>query len=155
MLRQFFRHIGIIGITIFITVVAIIVSVTLRFVIAWVVFEGTVSVENIALAAFIPAIIAPVMAYIFAKLLKQIDDAEFKNAQLILELQEALAEARTLSGLLPICATCKKIRDDAGYWHQVEVYICEHAEVDFSHGLCPECNQDLKAQIAELKKSKV
>jgi AmiR/NasT family two-component response regulator len=55
------------------------------------------------------------------------------------ELQLALGNVRTLSGLLPICAHCKKIRDDAGYWHQVELYLQKHAEVKFSHGLCPDC----------------
>ena len=55
------------------------------------------------------------------------------------ELQEALKKVKALSGLLPICADCKKIRDDSGYWHQVEVYFREHSEADFSHGICPEC----------------
>ena len=155
MLRQFVRRIGIAGITTLITIVAIIISVTLRIIIALMSVDGRVTLELVIISALIPALIAPVMSVIFAKLLKQIDDAEIRNARLVVELQEALAKAKTLSGLLPICASCKKIRDDAGYWHQVEVYIRDHAEVDFSHGLCPECNLDLKAQIAELKKAKI
>jgi AmiR/NasT family two-component response regulator len=59
------------------------------------------------------------------------------------ELQAALAKVKVLSGLLPICASCKKIRDDQGYWHQVEVYIRDHSEVEFSHGLCPSCARKL------------
>lgn len=59
--------------------------------------------------------------------------------QLNQELQTALAKVKSLNGLLPICASCKKIRDDQGYWQQVEVYIREHSEADFTHGLCPEC----------------
>ena len=59
------------------------------------------------------------------------------------ELQEALAVVKTLSGLLPICASCKNIRDDQGYWHQVEVYIRDHSDVEFSHGLCPTCAEKL------------
>jgi len=55
------------------------------------------------------------------------------------KLQDALAEVKTLSGLLPICAHCKKIRDDKGYWHQIEAYIRDHSEADFSHSICPEC----------------
>jgi AmiR/NasT family two-component response regulator len=55
------------------------------------------------------------------------------------ELQAALAKVKMLSGLLPICASCKKIRDDQGYWQQVEVYIQNHSEVEFSHGFCPDC----------------
>ena len=49
------------------------------------------------------------------------------------------AEVKTLSGLLPICASCKKIRDDKGYWNQIESYIHKHSEAEFSHGICPEC----------------
>ncbi|NJN94505.1 MAG: response regulator [Anaerolineales bacterium] len=55
------------------------------------------------------------------------------------ELQTALAKVKTLRGLLPICASCKKIRDDGGYWHLLEVYIRDHSEADFTHGLCPDC----------------
>jgi hypothetical protein len=55
------------------------------------------------------------------------------------ELSEALGNVRQLSGLLPICAHCKKIRDDQGYWNQLETYLSSHAEVGFSHGICPEC----------------
>jgi PleD family two-component response regulator len=59
------------------------------------------------------------------------------------ELQDALAKIKALSGLLPICASCKKIRDDEGYWQQVEVYIKDHSEADFSHGFCPDCMKKL------------
>jgi AmiR/NasT family two-component response regulator len=59
------------------------------------------------------------------------------------ELQDALAQVKTLSGLLPICASCKKVRDDRGYWHQVEVYIRDHSEAKFSHGICPDCAKSL------------
>jgi hypothetical protein len=62
-----------------------------------------------------------------------------ERERLIEELQEALTKVRTLSGLIPICASCKKIRDDKGYWNQIEQYISEHTEADFSHGICPEC----------------
>ena len=55
------------------------------------------------------------------------------------ELTEALGSVQTLSGLIPICAGCKKIRDDAGFWHQVETYVHDHTEAEFSHGLCPDC----------------
>jgi len=64
---------------------------------------------------------------------------EAEREKLISELKDALADVRTLSGLLPICASCKKIRDDNGYWNQIESYICDHSDVDFSHGICPEC----------------
>jgi PAS domain S-box-containing protein len=69
------------------------------------------------------------------------------------ETQEALLEAlnnvHTLRGIVPICANCKKIRDDQGYWNQVEAYVQDHTEAEFSHGLCPECAQLLYAEFAE------
>jgi len=58
---------------------------------------------------------------------------------LIHELTSALQRVKTLSGLLPICAACKKIRDDRGYWQSVEVYIRDHSDAEFSHSICPEC----------------
>jgi hypothetical protein len=65
--------------------------------------------------------------------------AEAERDQLIQDLQNALANVKSLSGLLPICANCKKIRDDKGYWSLVESYIQEHSEATFTHGLCPDC----------------
>ena len=55
------------------------------------------------------------------------------------KLMKALKEIKTLSGLLPICASCKKIRDDKGYWNQMEGYIQQHSDAQFSHGMCPDC----------------
>ncbi len=64
---------------------------------------------------------------------------EEEREKLIQELKEALAEVKNLSGLLPICSSCKKIRDDKGYWGEVESYIMKHTDATFTHGLCPEC----------------
>ncbi len=64
---------------------------------------------------------------------------EAERDQLIQELQQALDSVKSLSGLLPICASCKKIRDDEGYWKQIEAYISSHSDATFTHGLCPEC----------------
>jgi hypothetical protein len=64
---------------------------------------------------------------------------EEERERIIVQLQNALSEIKTLSGLLPICSHCKKIRDDKGYWNQLEVYIHEHTGVKFSHGICREC----------------
>ncbi|BCS98639.1 hypothetical protein DSLASN_42710 [Desulfoluna limicola] len=67
--------------------------------------------------------------------------AEEEKAELIDELQGVLSEMKLLSGMLPICASCKKIRDDKGYWSQLETYISEHSSARFSHGFCPECEE--------------
>lgn len=65
--------------------------------------------------------------------------AEAEKDALIGELNKALSEVKTLRGIVPICASCKKVRDDKGFWHQVEVYVSAHSDALFSHGLCPEC----------------
>lgn len=66
---------------------------------------------------------------------------------LIHELQEAFLKVKTLSGFLPICANCKKIRDDKGYWNQIEEYIRDHSEAEFNHGICPECVEKLYPRL--------
>jgi two-component system, cell cycle sensor histidine kinase and response regulator CckA len=68
---------------------------------------------------------------------------EDEQAQLMADLTEALAQVKKLSGFLPICASCKKIRDDQGYWRQVEEYIRDHSEAEFSHSICPACAKKL------------
>jgi len=66
-----------------------------------------------------------------------------EREQLIKELQNAIADIKKLSGLVPICSSCKKIRDDKGYWTQLEAYLQEHSQAKFSHGICPDCLQKL------------
>ena len=74
--------------------------------------------------------------------LRKSDEAE--RFKLIEELTESLKQVKTLSGLLPICASCKRIRDDQGYWQQVETYIAEHTNAGFTHGICPDCLDKFK-----------
>lgn len=71
-----------------------------------------------------------------------------ERKRLLLELQQALAEIKTLNGLLPICANCKKIRDDKGYWTRLEKYIEAHSAAQFTHGICPECVKSLYPDFA-------
>jgi hypothetical protein len=78
--------------------------------------------------------------------------AEAERERLIKELQDAIADIKTLSGLVPICANCKKIRDDQGYWTQVEAYIQERSQARFSHGICPDCMQKLYPEFIQKKK---
>lgn len=77
------------------------------------------------------------------ELKKHRDALALRNA----ELQEALTKIKTLSGLLPICASCKKIRDDKGYWNRIETYISDHSEAEFSHSICPECTKKLYPEL--------
>ncbi|MBN1631532.1 MAG: GAF domain-containing protein [Thermoleophilia bacterium] len=76
-------------------------------------------------------------------LVMALDSLDRKNR----ELEQALSEVKTLQGLLPICASCKKIRDDEGYWNQLEIYLKKHAGVKFSHSLCPECEKHLYPEL--------
>ena len=69
----------------------------------------------------------------------RIIDLQQRLAGKVTELESALANVRRLNGLLPICSYCKAIRDDSDYWHRVEEYVTEHADVKFSHGICPKC----------------
>ncbi|MBI5644410.1 MAG: PAS domain S-box protein [Deltaproteobacteria bacterium] len=82
--------------------------------------------------------------------------AEEERECLISDLKDALAHVQTLSGLLPICSYCKKIRDDKGYWSQVETYIRRHSTAEFTHSICPECEkkaiEDFKEENARLQK---
>jgi len=80
--------------------------------------------------------------------------AEDERKRLVKELQESLNNIKTLKGLVPICSSCKKIRNDKGYWQQVEVYVSEHTEADFSHGICDECAHKLYPQYFKDKKNK-
>ncbi|MFZ5796996.1 MAG: Tll0287-like domain-containing protein [Desulfobulbaceae bacterium] len=72
---------------------------------------------------------------------------EKERSALIAQLQESLHEVKTLSGLLPICCSCKSIRDDKGYWKEVEKYMSEHADVKFTHGICPACTRKLYPEL--------
>lgn len=74
---------------------------------------------------------------------RAISKEQRERSEVIDQLQTTLSEVRTLKGLIPICASCKKIRDDKGYWKQIESYISEHSEAEFSHGICPECAKRL------------
>ncbi len=73
--------------------------------------------------------------------------AEEDLKSLVSELQSAIEEIKTLRGIVPICTTCKKIRDDQGYWQQVDAYVASHTEAQFSHSICPECAKKLYPQF--------
>lgn len=92
-------------------------------------------------------LVALLLARDFASANRQLehfaDDLDLKVKQRTSELELALANVKTLSGLLPICSSCKKIRDDSGYWRQIEAYISSHSEAHFTHGICPECAERL------------
>ena len=89
------------------------------------------------------------LARIFNSMVEKRRQTEAEREKLIHHLQEALAEVKLLSGFLPICTSCKKIRDDKGYWNQIESYISTHSDVKFSHSLCPECAKKLYPDLVD------
>jgi PAS domain S-box-containing protein len=78
----------------------------------------------------------------------ELKKSEQEREKLIRELQAALSEVKILGSLLPICSSCKKIRDDTGYWHQVEEYIGSQTGTKFTHGICPECREQYYSQLS-------
>ena len=75
-------------------------------------------------------------------------------AERVKELEQALSQVKQLQGMLPICSYCKKIRNDQNYWQRVEGYISDHTDVEFSHGICPDCHVQVMAELAEKRKEK-
>lgn len=84
-----------------------------------------------------------------AFLIQTIRRQQAEKDQLISRLQEALDQVKTLKGIVPICASCKKIRDDKGFWQQLETFIQQHSEAEFSHGICPDCLKKYYPEQAE------
>jgi hypothetical protein len=74
---------------------------------------------------------------------------EVERERMVIELQQALAQVRTLRGLIPICAWCKNVRDDKGYWEKVEDYVHHRSDANFTHSICPKCAEKMKAEIAD------
>jgi hypothetical protein len=95
------------------------------------------------------AILGGLTGFYYYKTMK----ADKDKSKLIIQLQASLSEIKKLSGLLPICSSCKKIRDDKGYWNQIESYIRQHSEAEFSHGICPECSKKLYPDYYEKNNS--
>jgi PAS domain S-box-containing protein len=104
-------------------------------------FDGKVIDVEVAATAFTYGG-APAVQVIFRDITER-KQAEEEREKLVHDLQKALSEVKTLKGIFPICASCKKIRDDKGYWNQVEVYIRDRSEAEFSHGICPDCMKKL------------
>ncbi len=123
-------------------------SVTLTSLALWV-FQGYIDVLGIYISIFAPLIIFPLPAHLFFKKVLKLDAAEQALREKNLALEQALSQVKQLSGLLPICANCKKIRDDDNYWQEVDVYIKKHSNADFSHSLCPDCVQELYGEYYE------
>lgn len=75
-----------------------------------------------------------------------------EKAALVRDLEAALDNVKVLKGLIPICAHCKKVRNDKGYWEQVETYVRQRSEAQFSHGICPDCLEGVREEVEQIKK---
>ena len=104
-----------------------------------------VTAKLILLYSFFTPGIVVVFAYT-AYLIERVSRERYVNHE---QLRQSLEEVKTLSGLLPICASCKNVRDDMGYWSQIEYYISEHSEAVFTHGICPDCATELYPEFSE------
>jgi hypothetical protein len=103
------------------------------------IFTGEITPTGIFISLTAPWLISPFAIVMFFRIIVRLEKAEQALNDKNRILEQALEEVKALSGLLPICAKCKKIRDDKGYWNQIESYIEEHSNAQFSHGLCEAC----------------
>lgn len=105
--------------------------------------QGFIDAVGIFISITAPGILLPWPIIHFFKIMVKLDRAETDLKDKNRHLEDALAQVNELSGLLPICAGCKKIRDDKGYWNQLETYIEKHSNAQFSHGLCESCMEKM------------
>lgn len=112
--------------------------------------------ENWELDEFLTVSLFCVLAFTYfaVRRWKELGKSERDLLRLNQELRKSLSEIKQLRGILPICANCKKIRDDEGYWRQIEAYVHEHANVEFSHSICPDCMKKLYSDYLHTEKEK-
>ncbi|MEI6667957.1 MAG: PAS domain-containing protein [Acidobacteriota bacterium] len=106
-------------------------------------------VEVTAVPYFRPGDTAPAAIHTTLDDVPERRRADAERERLVQELEDALASLKILRGFIPICASCKKIRNDSGYWQQLEVYMRDHSEAQFSHGVCPDCVRHLYPEFAD------
>ena len=137
---------GVNSMVIFLTIAVATFSVIITST-ALILFQGYVDVLGICISIAAPVIILPVPARIFLSMFSRLhaieDELRAKNRA----LHESLQEIKILSGLLPICCNCKKIRDDQGYWNEIEQYFDAHSDLKLTHGYCPECVKKLYPEL--------
>ncbi|MFH0782563.1 MAG: hypothetical protein V2B20_11525 [Pseudomonadota bacterium] len=131
----FWSTVGIVGLSLVITCLALLI------------FQGYIDLLGVVICIAAPLLIFPLPARLFFTTFLKLHRAEDALRSRNLALEQALQEVKTLSGLLPICCSCKKIRDDHGYWNEVEQYFCERLDLQLSHGFCPECMARLYPEL--------
>lgn len=142
MWKQLLPKLGVPGLTILTTVFTAVVSVTITA-LSMFFMPRSNPITSLTFALVTPLIIAPPLCVIGFRLLLKYHQLQAELGRTNRELTEALSQVKELSGLLPICSSCKRIRDDQGYWNQLESYIQKNSKAKFTHGLCPDCIQKL------------
>ena len=94
---------------------------------------------GVGMAVLFPIIVGSTPMFFHFRALEEVSKSREELALTNQKLKKALSEVKELSGLLPICSYCKRIRDDQGYWNQLEIYIRDRSKAEFSHGFCPDC----------------
>ena len=105
-------------------------------------FWGSISRDLLIIGTIDSVIISAAVAFLIIYFVRNTARLELRVNERTAELQEALGQIKTLRGIVPICSHCKQIRNDEGFWSQVEHYIEDHTYVKFSHGICPECKKE-------------
>jgi hypothetical protein len=119
---------------------AVIVCLSLAITcLALTVFQGYIDLLGVAICITAPLLIFPLPAKLFFATFLKLHQTEEELRRRNKALEQALGEVKTLSGLLPVCCACKKIRDDQGYWSEVEQYFCDRLDLQLTHGFCPDC----------------
>jgi len=121
--------------------------------ISLVIFQGYIDLLGLAICVAAPLLIFPLPARLFFTTFLRLRRAEEELRKRNLAVERALQDVKTLSGLLPICCACKKIRDDQGYWNDVENYISDHSDLQLTHGFCPDCIARLYPEFPSLPES--
>lgn len=132
-----------------VTSAAIVVFSLLITSVALLLFQGYVDALGVAICIVAPLLIFPLPASLFFTTFLQLHQTKEELRCRNLDLERALSEVKTLSGLLPLCCGCKKVRDDRGYWRELDNYFSERLDLQMSHGFCPECLARLYPQLSE------
>lgn len=129
---------GVVAVSLFFTLVSVVVSLIITYL-----FHLLLNIADptigLILAAACSLFVAPPMSYVVLKLTDRLRRSN-------LELMSAREELETLSSLLPMCAWCKEIRDDQGYWKNLETYLAEHMNAEVTHSICPKCRDKLQTE---------
>ena len=147
---------GLLPSTLILSSLAIIFSVLITIILFYFT-DIEIAFRYVILAAIVPACVAPPIIIFCSKIAIKLAETQQHLKEKTENLERALSEIKQLSGMLPICSSCKKIRDDNGYWNLLESYIESHSDALFSHGMCPDCSDQIygnEAWYLKMKKGK-